>query len=120
VILSTGALGTAANPLNNAAVYGVEAALGYENFFLQYYHISVNRPGLHNNGFNGGYVEGSWTLAGEHRKYIPARGAYSGGVYSGTVPEHPFSPWDGQYGVVAVELAGRFGYSGTLFEHQNH
>jgi phosphate-selective porin OprO/OprP len=104
-ILTTGALGTAANPVNNAAVYGVEAAAGYENFFVQgeYYHIDLDRQGLPTNGFDGGYVEGSWTLTGEHRKYIPAAGAYSG-----IVPAHPFSPWDGEFGLGAFELAGRF------------
>jgi phosphate-selective porin OprO/OprP len=105
VILSTGALGTAANPVNNAAIYGVEAAAGYENFFVQgeYYHIDVDRQGRPTNGFDGGYIEGSWTLTGEHRKYLPAAGAYSG-----IVPAHPFSPWDGEYGLGAFELAGRF------------
>jgi phosphate-selective porin OprO/OprP len=104
-ILSTGALGTVANPVDNAAVYGVEVAAGYANFFVQgeYYQINVNRQGLPSNGFTGGYVEGSWTLTGERRKYIPAAGAYSG-----IVPDHPFSPWDGDYGLGAFEFAGRF------------
>src|SRR5215469_11261000 len=91
-ILSTGALGTAANPVTGAAVYGVELAGGWENLFAQgeYYHIDVDRSHLGSNGFNGGYLEASWTITGEHRKYIPAAGAYAG-----IIPDHPFSPWSG-------------------------
>jgi phosphate-selective porin OprO and OprP len=104
-ILSTGALGTTANPVNNAAVYGVEGAAGWNNFFVQgeYYHIDVDRQGLPTNGFDGGYVEGSWTITGEHRKYSAGSGAYGG-----IAPAYPFSPWDGQYGIGAWELAGRY------------
>src|SRR5262249_32126194 len=78
-ILSTGALGTVANPVTGAAVYGAELAAGYQNFFLQseYYHIDVDRAGLSTNAFNGVYAQGSWTITGEHRNYLPAAGAYS-------------------------------------------
>ena len=55
------------------------------------------------NGFSGGYIEGSWTLTGEHRKYNPAAGAYLG-----IVPDEPFSPWGDQFGLGAFELAARF------------
>src|SRR5215469_5700165 len=105
VILSTGALGTAANPVTGAAVYGAELAAGYQNFFLQseYYHIDVDRAGLSTNAFNGVYAQGSWTITGEHRNYIPAAGAYSG-----IIPDHPFRPWDGDYGLGAWELAARY------------
>lgn len=104
-ILSTGALGTAANPVDDAAVYGVEAAVGYRSLFAQgeYLRIDVDRAKLPTNGFNGGYVEASWTLTGEHRNYIPATGAYSG-----IVPAHPFSPGSNDFGFGAFELAGRY------------
>jgi phosphate-selective porin OprO/OprP len=104
-ILSTGALGTAANPVNNAAVYGVEGAAGYQSLFMQgeYYHIAVDRQGLPVNNFDGGYIEASWTLTGEHRNYLPASGAYSG-----IIPANPFSPWDDGFGLGAFEVAGRF------------
>jgi len=104
-ILSTGALGTAANPVTGAAVYGVELAGGWENFFAQgeYYHIDVDRSHLSSNGFDGGYFQASWTITGEHRKYIPAAGAYAG-----IVPDHPFSPWGDDYGLGAFELAARY------------
>jgi phosphate-selective porin OprO/OprP len=104
-ILSTGALGTAANPVTGAAVYGVELAGGYDSFYAQgeYYHVDVDRSHLSSNGFEGGYIQASWTFTGEHRKYIPAAGAYSG-----IIPDHPFSPWSNDYGWGAFELAGRF------------
>jgi phosphate-selective porin OprO and OprP len=104
-ILSTGALGTAAHPVDDAAVYGVEAAAGYRSLFAQgeYYHITVDRNGLPSNGFDGGYVEASWTLTGEHRHYSPGSGAYGG-----IVPDHPFAPWSQNYGLGAFELAGRY------------
>jgi phosphate-selective porin OprO/OprP len=104
-ILSTGALGTTAHPVTGAAVYGVEGAAGYRNFFVQgeYYHVDVDRRGLAANGFDGGYVEGSWFLTGEQRKYTPTTGAYTN-----PVPAHLFSPWDDEYGYGAIELAARF------------
>ncbi|HTV87475.1 MAG TPA: porin [Stellaceae bacterium] len=104
-ILSTGALGTPAHPVSGAQVYGVEGAAGWRNLFLQgeYYHIAVDRFGLATNGFDGGYIEGSWTITGEHRKYIPATGAYSG-----IVPFEPFEPWAQNYGIGAWELAFRY------------
>jgi phosphate-selective porin OprO and OprP len=105
VVLTTGALGTAANPLSNAAVYGFEAAAAYENLFIEgeYYWIAVNRDGLAGNTFGGGYVEGSWALTGEHRLYNPERGAYFS-----IVPARPFSPWEDEFGIGAFELAARY------------
>jgi phosphate-selective porin OprO and OprP len=104
-ILSTGALGTVVNPVTGAAVYGAELAGGYDSLFAQaeYYHIDVDRAGLPSNGFDGAYVEGSWTFTGEHRNYLPATGAYSG-----IIPDHPFRPWSSDYGIGAFELAGRY------------
>lgn len=94
-----------ANPVNSAVVYGVEGAAGWRNLFLQgeYYHINVDRQGLATNGFNGGYVEGSWTITGEHRKYNAGNGAYGG-----IKPDHPFEPWGQNYGAGAWELAFRY------------
>jgi phosphate-selective porin OprO and OprP len=63
----------------------------------------VDRLNMPNNTFYGGYLEGSVTLTGEHREYIPATGAYSG-----IIPTHPFSLSAGTWG--AFELAGRVSY----------
>ena len=105
-ILSTGAaLGTAANPLNNAVVYGVGGAAAWRNFVVsgEYYRIDVNRQGLGTNTFDGGYIEGTWVITGERRPYSPTSGGYLR-----PTPEHPFSPWDGQWGSGAFELAARY------------
>jgi len=105
-ILSTGStLGTAANPLNNAVVYGVGGAAEWRNFVVsgEYYRIDVNRQGLATNTFDGGYIEGSWVITGEQRKYSPPSGGYLR-----PVPEHVFVPWDDQWGSGAFELAARY------------
>jgi phosphate-selective porin OprO/OprP len=104
-ILSTGTLGTAANPLKNAVVYGVEGAASWRNLFVQgeYYQIDVTRQGLATNGFAGGYIEGSWIMTGEQRKYLSETGAYTN-----PVPDHPFAPWDDLWGYGAFELVGRY------------
>jgi phosphate-selective porin OprO and OprP len=104
-ILSTGAaLGTAANPLNNVVVYGGGGIANWHNFQVngEAYRIDVNRQGLATNHFEGGYVEGSWILTGEQRKYSPPAGAYLR-----PVPEHPFLPFDGSC-CGAFELAARY------------
>jgi phosphate-selective porin OprO and OprP len=104
-ILTTGALGTAAHPVEDAQVYGVEGAAGWRNLFLQgeYYHINVDRLGLAANGFDGGYIETSLTITGEQRKYLAATGAYSS-----ITPDRPFEPWSQNYGLGAWELAFRY------------
>jgi hypothetical protein len=58
-ILSTGAaLGTAANPLTNAQVYGGGGLVEWRNFLVdgEAYLINVNRQGLATNSFEGGYI----------------------------------------------------------------
>jgi phosphate-selective porin OprO/OprP len=102
-ILNTGTIGTAANPVSGANVVGAELAGGYGPLFSQaeYFHYNVQRAGAPSLNFNGGYVEGSYTITGEHRKYNPSTGAYTG-----ITPDHPFSLTAGQWG--AFELAARY------------
>lgn len=105
-LISTGTLGSAANPVTGADVLGGELAGGYGSLFGQaeYFHYDVNRQGLSSASFNGGYVEASFTLTGEHRKYNPAVGAYSG-----ISPDRPFDihhVMDGAWG--ALELGARY------------
>ena len=94
----------AANPLNNAVVYGGGAAFEWQNFLVsgEYYRIDVNRQGLATNTFDGGYIEGSWILTGEQRAYSPQSGGYLR-----PVPDQIFTPWDGPC-CGAFELAARF------------
>ncbi len=94
-----------AGQVTGGQVYGLETAGGYDSLFFQAegYDYRVDRMNLPDNSFWGGYLEGSWTVTGEHRKYIPATGAYSG-----IVPSHPFSLSAGTWG--AIELAARLSY----------
>jgi phosphate-selective porin OprO and OprP len=105
VILNTGALGSVDNPVTGGTVFNLETAAGYKNFFWQgeYFHYVLDRRGLGQANFDGGYGEASWMITGESRKYIPETGAYSA-----IVPDHPFSLTDGGWG--AWELAGRVSY----------
>lgn len=102
-ILNTGQIGTAANPVTGASVFGAELAGGFGPLFGQaeYFHYNIARAGASSFVFNGGYAEGSYTITGEHRKYNPATGAYGG-----IVPDHPFSLSSG--GMGAFELAARY------------
>ncbi len=95
-------LGSAANPLRSASVYGLEAAGGYDSLFFQgeYFFYNFARKGLASANFNGGYLQGSWTVTGEHRPYNKEAAAY--GRIS---PNQPFSLKDG--GLGAWELAAR-------------
>ena len=95
-------LGNAANPLTSAGVYGVEAAGGYRSLFFQgeYFLMTFDRTGLPRAVFNGGYLQTSWTMTGEHRPYNPDSGAYGR-----ITPASPLSMANGGYG--AWELAAR-------------
>jgi phosphate-selective porin OprO/OprP len=102
-IINTGTIGTATNPVKDSSVLGLEFAGGLGSAFAQaeYFHYNVTRQGLSALNFNGGYVEGSYTLTGESRKYNPATGAYSA-----ITPANPFSWKSGTWG--AFEAAARF------------
>jgi phosphate-selective porin OprO/OprP len=105
-ILNTGTLGSATNPVSGAHVLGFETAGGFGPIFGQaeYFHYTVARQGLSDANFNGGYLEASYTLTGEQRKYNSATGAYSG-----ISPAHPFqfaTFTNGDWG--ALELAARY------------
>ncbi len=116
-------LNTGNIPAHGGEVFGAEAAAAYQNFFVQgeYYHYVVDTltgatpfaaatsgvtsgwtggaPGPELN-FNGGYVEGSYTIGGR-RLYNPATGAYTG-----VIPDNPL--WWGSKGWGALEIAARY------------
>jgi phosphate-selective porin OprO/OprP len=105
-IIGTGTWGSAAHPVTGAHVLSAEFAGGYGSLFGQaeYFHYSVGRSGLADADFNGGYIQGSYTTTGEHRKYNPATGSYSG-----ISPAHPFDVahlGEGAWG--ALELGARY------------
>jgi phosphate-selective porin OprO and OprP len=81
VFLTTGAI-----PAKNAGGFGPEIAGGLGSAFFQaeYYHIFIDQSGQSATAptprlnFDGYYIQASYVLTGESRKYIPTTGAYSG------------------------------------------
>jgi phosphate-selective porin OprO/OprP len=104
-ILNTGPLGSIANPVTGGTIYNLETAAGYKSLFWQgeYFHLALDRRGLPQANFDGGYGQASWTITGESRKYIPETGAYSA-----IIPDRPFSLAEGGWG--AWELGARISY----------
>jgi phosphate-selective porin OprO/OprP len=108
----TAFINTGAIPTKHAGSYGAELAGGLGSFFFQgeYYRIFVDQLGLTPTApkpelnFDGFYAQASWTVTGEHRRYIPTTGAYSG-----IRPDHPVAFGRGG-GWGAWEVAARFAY----------
>ncbi len=98
-------INTGAIPAAHADEAGLEFAVQKKNFLLQseYEHFDVERTGLGvtNPHFQGWYVEGSWILTGEARKYNS-----QGAAFDGPPVAHPFDPAAGSWG--AFELAARY------------
>lgn len=104
-LLTTGAVGTVANPISSAHVYGAEAAGGWNSLYAQaeYFRYELTRRNLVKNQFDGYYGQVSYTLTGESRKYSPTTGAYSA-----ITPNRPFGV---KGGMGAWELAARYSYT---------
>ena len=102
-LIDTGALNA-----DSAYAYGPEFGFRWRNFLVQgeYIRIGVEqssagaapRPDLH---FDGGYVEASWVLTGETRRY-----SSSSAAFARPVPRNPFSLREGGWG--AWEVMGRY------------
>jgi phosphate-selective porin OprO/OprP len=101
-LISTNALAG----VSGAQVYSVEAAGTYGPLFAQgeYFWYNVDRNNLPvplpSTKFTGGYVQASYALTGESRKYNPASASYGG-----IVPNHPFALTGQDWG--AWEIGGR-------------
>ncbi|MDO9709301.1 porin [Paracraurococcus lichenis] len=102
-LIDTGALNA-----DSASTWGPEFGVRWRNFMLQgeYQQISVEqaqaagavRPDL---TFEGGYVEGSWVITGEPRRY-----STSSGAFGRPNPAHPFDLAGGGWG--AWEAMARY------------
>jgi phosphate-selective porin OprO/OprP len=90
---------------DTADTWGFELGGNWHNFLVQgeYVRIDVDQTGGSNLHFDGGYVEGSWVITGESRKYTAASAAWAK-----PVPAHPFNPFSGDNGWGAWELAARY------------
>jgi phosphate-selective porin OprO/OprP len=89
----------------NASTLGVEAAFQLRNLYVEgeYQKLRVNRldSALADPDFDGFYLQGSWVITGEPRRYNPANG-----VFDAPSVAFPFNPSAGAWG--AIELAARY------------
>ena len=99
-LVSTGAIDAV-----HASTYGFEGAVQWRSLFVQgeYEHYGIERRNslLSDPQFHGFYVEGSWILTGERRKYNTNTFAFDAPPV-----DHPFDIRNGTVG--AVELALRY------------
>jgi len=90
--------------VDQAGILGLESALVYGPFSVQgeYIYTDVDgKGGSSSPAFDGFYVQGSYFLTGEHRRYKTSTGAFSR-----VKPRKNFSSKDG--GLGAWEIAGRY------------
>lgn len=89
----------------HANTIGVELAAQKKNFFLQAeyeaFNVERSEPGVTNPHFDGWYVEGTWILSGEARKFNAATAAFDAPAV-----DHPFKLHGGGWG--AWELGVRY------------
>jgi phosphate-selective porin OprO/OprP len=99
-LIDTGLINT-----DKAFSYGLEAGANWHNFLLQGEYIRIDLDRNHGDTlhFDGGYIEGSWVITGESRKYNAGSAAWAR-----PSPAHPFNPVDNQGGWGAWELAARY------------
>lgn len=101
---------TGAMDAEHASVYGVEFGANWKNFHVQAenFWFDVERRGaLEDPSFGGYYLQSSWLLTGERRRYNPATGSFQN-----PRPASPFAP-NGGWG--AFELAARFSHADLDF-----
>jgi phosphate-selective porin OprO/OprP len=89
----------------NASVYGLEFGANYRNFYVQgehfWFDVARRQPTtLPDPDFAGYYLQGSWILTGENRRYNATTGSFQN-----PRAKVPFSP-NGGWG--AWELAARY------------
>jgi phosphate-selective porin OprO/OprP len=105
---STRLVDTGSIDADSAYVYGLEAAANWKSWYLQAesFHYGIERSAATANfadpEFEGFYVQGSWILTGETRRYDPASGAFQS--------PRPFIPFSSAGGWGAWELALRYSH----------
>ncbi|HET7809004.1 MAG TPA: porin, partial [Steroidobacteraceae bacterium] len=90
---------------DNASVYGLEFGGNWKSFYLQGEHFwyDVSRrasANLPDPDFTGYYLQGSWVLTGESRRYNAVTGSFQN--------PRPKTPFSVNGGLGAWELAARF------------
>jgi phosphate-selective porin OprO/OprP len=104
---------TGAIDADHASVYGVEVAANWKSFYLQGEHFwfGITRPASNtarNPDFTGYYLQGSWIVTGESRRYNPVTGSFQG--------PRAKAPFPGNGGFGALELAARYSRMDLDFE----
>ena len=101
-ILDTGVLAN----VTSADVISGGTAFAYSNFYFQgeYFNYRLERSVGGDLDFDGGYVQASYTITGEARRYSESNGAF-GGIN----PRKPFLYGTGNWG--AWEIAARYSYA---------
>jgi phosphate-selective porin OprO/OprP len=99
-LIDTGAIDAA-----HASVLGMEFGANWKSFYLQGEHFwfDIERRGataLPDPDFTGYYVQGSWLLTGETRRYNPVTGSFQN--------PRPMVPFSSAGGFGAWELAARY------------
>lgn len=103
---STRLIDTGSIDADSAYVFGLEAGANWKNWYLQAesFHYGIERTAatgaLPDPDFEGFYVQGSWILTGETRRYDIASGAFQA--------PRPFVPFTSVGGIGAWELALRY------------
>ncbi len=105
---STRLIDTGSIDADSAFVYGLEVGANWKNWYLQAesFRYGIERTSataaLPDPNFEGFYVQGSWILTGETRRYEVASGAFQS--------PRPFVPFSSAGGFGAWELALRYSH----------
>ena len=98
---------------DHASVYGMEFGANWKSLYLQGEHFwfDITRPAsstAQNPDFKGYYLQGSWILTGESRRYNPVAGSFQN--------PKPMVPFSQNGGFGALELAARYSRMDLNFE----
>lgn len=109
---STRLIDTGAIDADHASVLGMEFGARWKNVYLQgehfWFDIQRNMPtALGDPSFSGWYLQGSWLLTGESRRYNPATGSFQN--------PRPMVPFATGSGFGAWELAARYSVTDLNF-----
>jgi phosphate-selective porin OprO/OprP len=109
---STRLIDTGSIDADSAYAAGIELAGNWRNFQAQaenfWFGVDRRNSAAQDPTFGGYYVQGSWLITGESRRYVMAKGAYQS--------PRPRSPFNSSGGSGALELALRFSHADFNFE----
>ena len=106
--ITTNLISTGVIPARNFNIVGFEAAMNWNQFSLQseYVVTDITKDEITNGQVDGYYVEGSWYITGENRRYSRKKG-----VIARFKPKEIFNwnkKWSKGKGTGALQLAARY------------